>query len=152
MERKKLKQTLNDLPEVGSCEKEDITCAMKDEAEFSSNWIHDSLLRRYIKKTDDIRLSADTRKLIKTKTTQENENKAVEVTEKTELEEEWENWKKNRYLIEEQETEAIADCFLAAKKLLDFPSTANFPQYGTSEYIRLDSQLMLEKTMYRKIL
>ncbi len=67
MERKKLKQTLNDLPEVGLCEKEDITRAMKDEAEFSSSWIHDSLLRRYIKKTGEERLSADTRMLIKAK-------------------------------------------------------------------------------------
>lgn len=67
MEHKKLKQTLNALPDVGSCEKEDIIRAMNDEAEFSSSWIHDSLLRRYIKKTGDERLSADTRKLIKAK-------------------------------------------------------------------------------------
>ncbi len=40
---------------------------MKDDAEFSSSWIHDSLLRRYIKKTGDDRLNADTRKLIKAK-------------------------------------------------------------------------------------
>jgi len=67
MERKKLKQTLSDLPDVGLCEKEDITRAMQDEAEFSSSWIYDSLLRRYIRKTGDERLSADTRKLIKAK-------------------------------------------------------------------------------------
>jgi len=67
MEHKKLKQTLNDLSDVGSCEKEDITHAMEDNAEFSSSWIHDSLLRRYIKKTGDERLSADTRMLIKAK-------------------------------------------------------------------------------------
>jgi|GEM_PF-3051364 len=67
MKPEKIKQTLNDLPDVGSCKKEDITRAMKDEAEFSSSWIHDSILRRYIKKTSDDRLNADTRKLIKAK-------------------------------------------------------------------------------------
>ncbi len=67
MKPEKIKQTLNDLPDVGSCEKEDITHAMKDEAEFSSSWIHDSLLRQYIRKTGDDRLNADARKLIKAK-------------------------------------------------------------------------------------
>jgi len=67
MKPNSIKRTLNDLPDVGSCEKEDITHAMKDEAEFSSSWIHDSILRRYIRKTGDERLSADTRKLIKAK-------------------------------------------------------------------------------------
>ncbi len=67
MTSEKLKQTLNDLPDVGSCEKEDITRTMEDDAEFSSNWIHDSILRRYIKKTGEDRLSTDTSKLIKAK-------------------------------------------------------------------------------------
>jgi hypothetical protein len=67
MRSERIKQTLNDLPDVGSCEKEDITRAMTDEAEFSSSWIHDSILRRYIKNTGDERLNADTRKLIKAK-------------------------------------------------------------------------------------
>jgi len=57
---------LDKFPDIG-CEKEDIVCAMKDEAEFSRNWINDSLLRRYIKKSGDDRLDAKTRKLIKLK-------------------------------------------------------------------------------------
>jgi len=61
-----IKQELNDLPEI-ACEKEDIIFAMKDEAEFLRNWINDSLLRRYVKKTGDKRLNARMRNLIKIK-------------------------------------------------------------------------------------
>ena len=65
MRPERIKQTLNDLPDVGSCEKEDIMYAMEDAAEFSTSWIHDAILRRYVSKTGDKRLNADTRKLIK---------------------------------------------------------------------------------------
>ena len=64
MERKELKQTLKDMPDIG-CEEEDIAYSMQEEAEFSRSWINDALLRRYIRKTGEERLSADTRKLIK---------------------------------------------------------------------------------------
>jgi hypothetical protein len=66
MSKNIIKNELNSLPDI-ACEKEDITCAMKDEAEFSRSRINDSLLRRYIKQTGDNRLNARTRKLIKIK-------------------------------------------------------------------------------------
>ncbi len=61
-----MQQELDDLPDI-ACEKEDIIYSMKEEAEFSKNWISDGLLRRYINKTGDKRLSVRTRKLIKVK-------------------------------------------------------------------------------------
>lgn len=66
MRRERIKQTLNDLSDVG-CEEEDIVYAMREEVEFSRSWINDSILRCYIRKTGDKRLSADTRELIKVK-------------------------------------------------------------------------------------
>ncbi len=46
-------------------EEEDIAYTMRDEAEFSRNWINDCLLRQYVRKTCEKRLCANTRKLIK---------------------------------------------------------------------------------------
>lgn len=67
MKHEKTIQTIENIPDVGRCEKEDIINAMQENAEFSRSWINDSILRRYIKKTGDERLNADTRKLIKAK-------------------------------------------------------------------------------------
>ncbi len=61
-----MQQELDNLPDI-VCEKEDIICSMKEEAEVSKNWINDGILRRYIKKSGDKRLSVRTRKLIKVK-------------------------------------------------------------------------------------
>ena len=61
-----IREQLNSFPDI-ICEKEDIICAMKDEAEFSRAWVNDGLLRRYIKETGDKRLDVRTRKLIKIK-------------------------------------------------------------------------------------
>jgi hypothetical protein len=38
---------------------------MRDEADFSRNWINDCLLRQYTKKTGETQLNINTRKLIK---------------------------------------------------------------------------------------
>ena len=66
MKSDNIKQELDALPDLG-CEEEDIICSIRDEAEFSRSWINDCILRRHIKKTGEVRLSADTRKLIKAK-------------------------------------------------------------------------------------
>ena len=66
MKNTAIEQELESLPDLG-CEGEDIAHAMRDESEFSRNWINDCILTRHIKKTGNDRLSAKTRKLIKIK-------------------------------------------------------------------------------------
>lgn len=66
MNKRTIKQELDNLPDIDS-EEEDIVCAMRDEAEFSRNWINDCILRQHSKKIGDNRLNARTRKLIKVK-------------------------------------------------------------------------------------
>ncbi len=58
------KQSDEVLNKIGY-EEEDIAYTMRDEAEFSRNWINDCLLRQYSKKAGEERLSVNTRKLIK---------------------------------------------------------------------------------------
>ena len=64
---KKERLSLDALPDVGGCEKEDIACSMKEEADHMIYWIKDSILDKHKKETGNTRLSAKTRKLVQVK-------------------------------------------------------------------------------------
>ncbi len=64
MGNEKTKQSYKMLEEIGY-EEEDIAYSMRDEAEFSRNWINDCILRQHMRKSGNDRLSANTRKLIR---------------------------------------------------------------------------------------